>query len=30
CPRCARPIRRIVVGQRSTHYCSSCQRRPRA
>lgn len=29
CPRCARPIRRIVVGQRSTHYCSSCQRRPR-
>lgn len=29
CPRCARPIRRIVVGQRSTHYCSFCQRRPR-
>ena len=30
CPRCARPIRRIVVGQRSTHYCATCQRRPRA
>ena len=29
CPRCGRPIRRIVVGQRSTHYCSFCQRRPR-
>ncbi len=29
CPRCTRPIRRIVVGQRSTHYCSFCQRRPR-
>lgn len=29
CPRCARPIRRIVVAQRSTHYCSFCQRRPR-
>ena len=29
CPRCARPIRRIVVGQRSTHFCSFCQRRPR-
>ena len=30
CPVCARPIRRIVVAQRSTHYCSNCQRRPRA
>ena len=30
CPHCARPIRRIVVAQRSTHYCSNCQRRPRA
>ena len=29
CPRCDRPIRRIVVGQRSTHFCSACQRRPR-
>ena len=30
CPNCAHPIRRIVVAQRSTHYCSNCQRRPRA
>ena len=28
CPRCARPIRRIVVGARSTHFCSWCQRLP--
>jgi formamidopyrimidine-DNA glycosylase len=25
CPRCATPIVRITVGQRSTHYCPSCQ-----
>jgi len=31
CPRCGRPLRRTVVGQRGTVYCSSCQRlrRPR-
>jgi formamidopyrimidine-DNA glycosylase len=26
CPRCGTPIRRIVVGQRGTHYCPQCQR----
>jgi len=26
CPRCGRPIRRVVVGARSTHFCSWCQR----
>lgn len=26
CPRCARPIRRLVQAQRSTFYCSGCQR----
>lgn len=26
CPRCGRLIRRIVVGARSSHYCSRCQR----
>jgi len=26
CPRCATPIRRIVVGQRSTFWCARCQR----
>jgi formamidopyrimidine-DNA glycosylase len=25
CYRCGRPIRRIVVGQRSTHFCPHCQ-----
>lgn len=25
CPRCAAPIRRIIVGQRSTHICLQCQ-----
>ncbi|MDP2644525.1 MAG: bifunctional DNA-formamidopyrimidine glycosylase/DNA-(apurinic or apyrimidinic site) lyase [Desulfobacterales bacterium] len=25
CPRCAHPIRRIVVGQRGTHFCPVCQ-----
>ena len=28
CDRCGRPIRRIVVGGRSTHFCSWCQRLP--
>ena len=27
CPRCARPVRRIVQAQRSTYYCAGCQRR---
>ena len=26
CLRCAAPIRRIVLGQRSAHYCPGCQR----
>jgi formamidopyrimidine-DNA glycosylase len=26
CPRCATPIRRAVVAQRSTHWCPTCQR----
>ena len=30
CVRCGRPIRRIVVGQRATHFCSWCQRLPTA
>jgi len=25
CPRCRTPIERITLGQRSTHYCPSCQ-----
>ena len=25
CPRCRRPIERLVVGQRSTHICTTCQ-----
>ena len=25
CPRCGRPIKRIVIGARSTHFCSWCQ-----
>jgi formamidopyrimidine-DNA glycosylase len=28
CDRCGRPIKRIVVGGRSTHFCSWCQRLP--
>jgi formamidopyrimidine-DNA glycosylase len=28
CHRCGRPIRRIVVGGRSTHFCGWCQRLP--
>ncbi len=27
CESCGTPVRRIVVGQRSTHYCPRCQRR---
>ena len=30
CPRCGRPVRRVVVGARSTHFCSWCQRLPAA
>ena len=30
CARCGRPIRRMVVGARSTHFCSWCQRLPAA
>jgi FPG/IleRS zinc finger protein len=26
CPRCGRPVRRVVVGGRATHFCSWCQR----
>jgi formamidopyrimidine-DNA glycosylase len=26
CPECGTPIRRILVGQRSTHFCPQCQR----
>jgi formamidopyrimidine-DNA glycosylase len=28
CHRCGRPISRIVVGQRSTHFCPRCQPEP--
>ncbi len=28
CPRCGRPVRRVVVGARATHFCSWCQRLP--
>ena len=28
CYRCGRPIRRIVAGQRSTHFCPRCQPEP--
>ena len=28
CPRCGTPIRRIVVNQRSAHFCPRCQRKP--
>ncbi|QAB17688.1 bifunctional DNA-formamidopyrimidine glycosylase/DNA-(apurinic or apyrimidinic site) lyase [Leucobacter muris] len=27
CPRCGGPIRRIVIGGRSSHFCSRCQKR---
>jgi len=26
CPRCGKTIRRVVLGQRGTHYCPGCQR----
>ena len=26
CVSCGKPIRRVVIGQRSTHFCSFCQR----
>ena len=26
CGTCGAAVRRIVVGQRGTHYCASCQR----
>jgi formamidopyrimidine-DNA glycosylase len=28
CPRCGRPTRRMVIGARSTHFSSWCQRLP--
>jgi formamidopyrimidine-DNA glycosylase len=28
CVRCGRPVRRVVVGGRATHFCSWCQRLP--
>jgi formamidopyrimidine-DNA glycosylase len=28
CARCGRPVKRIVIGARSTHFCSWCQRLP--
>jgi formamidopyrimidine-DNA glycosylase len=30
CPLCSTPVRRIVVGQRATHYCPVCQPEPAA
>ncbi len=30
CHRCGRPIRRLVLAQRGTHFCSWCQRLPAA
>ncbi|HEY2161436.1 MAG TPA: bifunctional DNA-formamidopyrimidine glycosylase/DNA-(apurinic or apyrimidinic site) lyase [Solirubrobacteraceae bacterium] len=30
CPRCGRPVRKIVVGGRGTYVCEHCQPRPRA
>ncbi len=30
CRRCGRPIRRIVIGIRATHFCSFCQHLPAA
>jgi formamidopyrimidine-DNA glycosylase len=26
CPRCGKPVKRIVLGQRGTHFCPQCQR----
>jgi formamidopyrimidine-DNA glycosylase len=28
CPECGKPIQRITVGQRGTHYCQNCQPEP--
>lgn len=28
CPNCSTPVERIVVGQRGTHYCPTCQKPP--
>jgi hypothetical protein len=28
CLRCGRPVKRMVIGARSTHFCSWCQRLP--
>jgi formamidopyrimidine-DNA glycosylase len=30
CPRCGRPVRKIVVGGRGTYVCEHCQPKPRA
>jgi len=30
CPRCGTPIKRIVVGARSTHFCPRCQAKTRS
>jgi len=30
CSRCGHPIKRIVIGARSTHFCACCQRLPAA
>jgi formamidopyrimidine-DNA glycosylase len=30
CPRCGRPVRKIVVGGRGTYLCEHCQPKPRA
>ena len=30
CRRCSRPMRRLVLNQRGTHFCSWCQRLPRS
>ncbi|HEX5148720.1 MAG TPA: bifunctional DNA-formamidopyrimidine glycosylase/DNA-(apurinic or apyrimidinic site) lyase [Candidatus Limnocylindrales bacterium] len=30
CPRCGRSVKRIVIGARSTHFCTWCQRLPAA
>jgi formamidopyrimidine-DNA glycosylase len=27
CPRCRTPIKRIIVGQRSSHLCPACQKK---
>jgi formamidopyrimidine-DNA glycosylase len=30
CPRCGRPIRRMMIAGRSSHFCPGCQARPRS